>query len=323
MKGARDTGPLQVMSLRYAIPLSLLLCVYGDVPDVPHLVPPRPEGSAKSGGFTPDDRVPLYPTVVNDPQDQGKPSQSTSKKSDSLQEVSKLSLIRYVSGEFAKAKKPLPAGKDGFVLYADKPLDEENLNRAVGSHGAAINTGDNVQITKLEFHDKEIIVDVNGGGRPRKNWRDHIQLGMGGTMPTTTTTTTPTNGQDAGPPGFQQGRGGTIYLQFAKTVPDLSPEDLKNLLAPFLDFSKVKSASVQWIDTLPPEMKKAITERHPLVGMDRDEVVAAIGKPDRKVRERDAQGNDTEDWIYGHPPDKTVFVHFTGDHVTVIKQYPQ
>jgi hypothetical protein len=323
MRGARDTGPLQLMSLRYAIPLSLLLCVYADVPDVPHLVPPLPEGSTRSGGFTPDDRVPLYPTVVTDPQDQGKPAQSAAKKSDSLQEISKLSLIRYVSGEFAKAKKPLPAGKDGFVLYADKPLDEENLNRAVGSHGAAINTGDNVQITKLEFHDKEIIVDVNGGGRPRKNWRDHIQLGMGGTMPTTTTTTTPTNGPDAGPPGFQQGRGGTIYLQFAKTVPDLSPDDLKNLLAPFLDFSKVKSASVQWIDTLPPEMKKAITERHPLVGMDRDEVVAAIGKPDRKVRERDAQGNDTEDWIYGHPPDKTVFVHFTGDHVTFIKQYPQ
>jgi hypothetical protein len=70
-------------------------------------------------------------------------------------------------------------------------------------------------------------------------------------------------------------------------------------------------------------MKKAITERHALLGMDREEVVAAIGKPDRKVRERDANGNDTEDWIYGHPPDKTVFVRFTGERVTAIKQYPQ
>ena len=95
-------------------------------------------------------------------------------------------------------------------------------------------------------------------------------------------------------------------------MPDLTPDDLKTLLAPFLDFSKERSASVHWIDTLPPEMKKAITERHAMVGMDREEVVAAIGKPDRKVRERDAQGNDTEDWIYGHPPDKTVFVQFTG-----------
>jgi len=173
---------------------------------------------------------------------------------------------------------------------------------------------------KLEFHERTIIVDVNGGGRPKKSWRDHIQFGMGGTMPTSSTTAT---GQDQGPPGFQQGMGGTIYLQFPKTVPDISPDELKSILAPFLDFSKERSASVHWIDTLPPEMKKAITERHPIIGMDRDEVVAAIGKPDRKVRERDAQGNDTEDWIYGHPPDKTVFVRFTGERVTGIKQYPQ
>jgi hypothetical protein len=309
--------------MRLAIPFCLLLYVYGDVPDVPHLLPPPGGGPSKEGGFSPDDRIPLYPSMVAaDPHDPAKGSQTGGKKSDTLQETSKLSLIRFVSGEFAKAKKPLPGGKDGVTLFAEKPLDEETLNRAIGTHGAAVNTGDNVQITKLEFHDHFIIVDVNGGGRPRKNWRDHIQLNMGG-MPSSTTTTTPTNGTDPGPPGFQEGRGGTIYLQFAKNVPDLTPDELKSLLSTFLDFSKTKSASVQWIDTLPPEMKKAITDRHPVVGMDREEVVAAIGKPDRKVRERDPEGNDTEDWIYGHPPEKTVFVHFTGDRVTVIKQYPQ
>jgi hypothetical protein len=310
------------MFLRFAIPLGLLLCVYSDVPDSPHLLPSS--SGANSTAFTPEDRIPLYPSMgAGGSQNQNNPNTGQAKKSDSLQEMSKLNLIRYVSGEFAKARKPLPGGKDGVTLYADKPLDEENLNRAVSTHGAAVNTGDHVQVTKLEFHEKTIIVDVNGGGRPRKNWRDHIQFGMGGTMPTETTTTTPTNGSEQGPPGFQQGRGGTIYLQFAKSVPDLTPDELKALLAPFLDFSTARSASVNWIDTLPPEMKKAITERRATVGMDRDEVAAAIGKPDRKVRERDSQGNDTEDWIYGHPPDKTVFVHFTGDRVTVIKQYPQ
>jgi hypothetical protein len=287
------------------------------------MVPPSGT-QAKADAFTPDDHVPVYPTVVtSEPDDPAKAQQASSKKSDTLQESSKLALIRYVSGEFAKAKKPLPGGKDGFVLQANKPVDEQSLNRAISLHGIAVNTGDNAQITKLEFHEHEIIVDVNGGGRPKKNWWQHIQVGMGDPFPTTTTTTTTPDGQQQGPPGFQQGRGGTIYLQFAKNVPDLTPDELKSLLSPFLDFSKEKSASVNWIDTLPPEMKKAITERRPAVGMDRDEVVAAIGKPDRKVRERDAQGNDTEDWIYGHPPDKTVFVHFTGDHVTWIKQYPE
>src|SRR6516165_9844641 len=246
------------MFLRFAIPLSLLLGLYADVPDLPHWVPPRADPA--SAGFTPEDRIALYPTVIGDAQDQGKSSPSGAKKGETLQETSKLELIRYVSGEFAKAKKPLPGGKDGFILYVDKPINEEYLDRAVASHGAAVNSGDNAQITNLEFHEQTIIVDVNGGGRPKKHCRDHIQIGLGGSSPVPTQPTVSSDEQ--GPPGFQQGMGGTIYVQFSKSVPDLTPDELKNILAPFLDFSKERSASVHWIDTLPPEMKKAITERH-------------------------------------------------------------
>ena len=312
------------MYLRAAIPLAILLVAYADVP---HLSPAWTKALPSDESFPPDDRIPLYPALVTPPdQQQGAttPQPTKARRSATLQESSKLELIRYVSGEFAKARKPIPGGKDGVTMYADKPLDEEALNHAVVVHGAAVSTGDKAQITKLEFHEHTIIVDVNGGGRPKKNWRDHIQIGMGGTpMPTTTTTSTGPTGEDQGPPGIQQGRGGTIYLQFPKNVPDLTPDELKSLLAPFLDFAKERSASLQWFDTLPPEMKKAITDRKAVVGMDREEVVAAIGKPDRKVRERDTSGNDTEDWIYGHPPEKTVFVHFTGERVTIVKQYPQ
>jgi len=35
------------------------------------------------------------------------------------------------------------------------------------------------------------------------------------------------------------------------------------------------------------------------------------------------EGNDIEDWIYGQPPSKTVFVRFTGSRVTSVKQFPQ
>jgi len=309
------------MFFRITIPLGLLLAASADLP---HLLPPRAPETKSSESFPTGEHVPLYPVIVSvDDPAQDAAAQTAATKSTPLKETSKLELIRYVSGEFAKAKKPIPGGKDGFVLFADKPLDEQTLSRAVTQHGAAVNTGDNAQITKLEFHEHMIVVDVNGGGRPRRSWRDHVQIGMvGAPIPQTTTTETNPNG-DSGPPGFQQGRGGTIFLQFPKNVPDITPAELKVLLAPFLDFSKERSASVQWFDTLPPEMKKAISERHAVVGMDREEVVAAMGKPDRKVRERDAQGNDTEDWIYGHPPDKTIFVHFTGEHVTGIKQYPQ
>jgi hypothetical protein len=298
--------------------LMILLSAAGDLPGVENVRPQANPFEAFPAGD-----ISVLPSVVAVRDDQQEPNGTQNKgKNSPLSETSKLQLIRYVSGEFAKAIKPLPAGKEGFLVYVGKPISGELLDRAVATHGAAVNTGDNVQITKLEFRDHAIVVDVNGGGRGKKHWRDHIQIGMGGTIPTARTTTT-TPQQEAGPPGMQPGMGSTIFLEFNKTVPDLSPEELKQLLGPFLDFAKQRSASVQWVDTLPPEMKKAIQERRPAIGMDKDEVVAAIGKPDHKVRERDAEGNETEDWIYGQPPAKTVFVRFIGNHVTGIKQYPQ
>jgi hypothetical protein len=306
------------MSKLLTITCGLLLFAGSDIPGSERLrSSPLPGGT-----FSSADEIDVLPDVLAGDQ-QPKQSDAASKgKSATLQEQSKLDLIRYVSGEFAKATRNLPAGKDGFLLYVDKPLSPELLERAVATHGAAVHVGDAAQITKLEFHDHSIAVDVNGGGRGKKHWRDHIQFGMGGSIPTSRTTTT-TPQEENGPPGMQPGMGSTIYLEFTKTIPDLTPDELKKILAPFLDFAKQRSASVQWVDTLPPEMKKAIQERRPTVGMDREEVVAAIGKPEHKVRERDSEGNDIEDWIYGQPPSKTVFVRFLGDRVTSIKQYPQ
>jgi hypothetical protein len=295
--------------------LSILFFVLADasVPRVYSLRPPTREAPAFPSG----DEIALFPSA---PYSDGQSPAPSRPKSATLQDSSKLNLIRYVSGEFAKATKPLPAGKDGFWVYVGKPINNEMLDRAVASHGAAVRTGDNVQISRLEFRDHQIIVDLNGGGRGKKRWRDRLHLEVGGLPTVHTTTTTP---QEGGPPGVQPGMGSTVFLEFSKPVPDLTPDDLKQLLAPFLDFTKQRSASVQWFDTLPPDIKKAITDRRATVGMDREMVVAAIGRPDHKVRERDSEGNDIEDWIYGQPPSKTVFVRFTGERVTSIKQFPQ
>ena len=303
------------MSNWFTLTLAVFLFAAADVPGVERLhAPASPPEPFPSG-----EDISVLPDIVSaadgqDPQP-GQPSASKGP----LKDQTKLDLIRYVSGEFAKAIKPLPGGKEGFLVYVGKPLSMELLDRAVATHGAAVNTGDNVQITKLDFRAHTIVVDVNGGGRGKKNWRDHVQVGMGG-VPMSTQTSTQ---QENGPPGVRPGMGSTIFLEFDKTVPDLTPEELKQLLAPFLDFSRQRSASVHWTDTLPPEMKKAIQDRRPAVGMDREEVVAAIGKPEHKVRERDSEGNEIEDWIYGQPPSKTIFVRFQGDRVTSVRQFPQ
>src|SRR6266480_4194296 len=294
------------MSNWLAIPLAFLLLADADIPRVNSLRPP----AKPSPSFPSDEEIPLFPNAGASSDNAQSQSQSQSNsappaKNATLQENSKLALIRYVSGEFAKASKPLAT---------------EMLDRAVATHGLAVSTGDKVQITKLEFHEHQIIVDLNGGGRGKRHWRDHIQIGLGGSgYPPMQSSST----QDQGPPGMQPGMGSTIFLEFNKQLPDITPDELKQLLSPFLNFSKERSAAVQWFDTLPPEMKKAIQDRRPVVGMDREELVAAIGKPDHKVRERDSDGNDIEDWIYGQPPSKTVFVRFLGDRVTSIKQFPQ
>jgi hypothetical protein len=80
---------------------------------------------------------------------------------------------------------------------------------------------------------------------------------------------------------------------------------------------------VQWVDTLPPDIQRAIQEKQPIVGMDHDMVLAAMGRPDRKIREKGPDGNEIEDWIYGQPPEKTIFVSFEGDKVTKVHQFPQ
>jgi hypothetical protein len=307
------------------IPISVIVLLFaaGDIPRVESLRPP-----AKTvDEFPLGEEIAVFPGAAG--QNSGGQAQSDAQVESKppfvannipLKETSKLALIRYVSGEFARAVKPLPAGKDGFLTYVGKPLNQELLDRAVATHGAAVNTGDQAQITRLEFRDHTIVVDVNGGGKGKRSWRDRIHFEVGAPIPTVQSTT---EQEQTGPPGIRPGMGSTIFLEFGKPVPDLTADDLKQLLAPFLNFAKERSAAVQWFDTLPPEMKKAIQERRPVVGMDREEVVAAIGKPEHKIRERDNEGNDIEDWIYGQPPSKTVFVRFVGDHVTSIKQFPQ
>ena len=229
-----------------------------------------------------------------------------------MQPMTRLSLVRYIDGEMVRVTRAIPAGKKGFHIKAGNPMDEKALRMAVASAGSAVNPGDHAQITNLGFKDKQIVVDINGGGKGKTSLRDRIHLEIGEpTMPTIPDIPVKTN------------PGATLYLDFDNPLPEMTPDDLKKYLSGVLDFSKQHSAAVQWVESLPPDIQKAIQDRQPVVGMDHDMVLAAMGRPDRKVREKNADGNEIEDWIYGKPPEKTVFVSFEGDKVTQVHQYPQ
>jgi hypothetical protein len=271
--------------------------------------------------FSPDENLPAL-QGTSQGGDQGKPAQNDPADSPDrpakaeagpLQPMSRLSLVRYVDGELVQVVRAIPAGKKGFHMKAGAPLDERALRMAVASAGSAINPGDHAQITNLDFKDKEIIVDINGGGKGKTRLRDRIHLEVGGVPTMTTTPDTPVN----------TNAGATLYLDFDKPLPEMTADELKQFLSGVLDFSKRHSAAVQWVESLPPDIQKAIQDKQPVVGMDHDMVLAAMGRPDRKVREKGPDGNEIEDWIYGKPPAVTIFVSFEGDKVTQVHQYPQ
>lgn len=227
-----------------------------------------------------------------------------------LQPQTRLNLVRSVDGEFAKAALPLPRGKEGFRFAVGQPIDTSTLNMATSVRGIAANKGDTVQITNLDFHSKEIVVEINGGAKKKFHLREHLQVGVGNTT------------QPVGTASHSgEGLGSVLILDYGHALPEMTPDDLKRDLSGLLDFSQQRSATVNWVETLPPEFKQGIQDHQAVVGMDQEMVIAAIGRPEHKVRERTPEGDETEDWIYGDPPAHTTFVTFSGGKVIRVKEF--
>jgi hypothetical protein len=97
----------------------------------------------------------------------------------------------------------------------------------------------------------------------------------------------------------------------------LNPQQLKDLLRPVFDFN-AKSAVEAYLETVPPQVKDAIKNHRVLVGMNREMVIYAKGRPPKKVREKDGE-TDYEEWIYGEPPQDVDFVRLVGDEVVRVE----
>ncbi len=98
----------------------------------------------------------------------------------------------------------------------------------------------------------------------------------------------------------------------------LTADQIKDLLSPILDFKSTNVAEAQQ-KSLPPVLATAIKNHHALVGMDKDMVTYAMGRPPRRLRES-AEGQDYEEWIYGAPPQDVEFIRFVGDKVIRIEE---
>ena len=225
---------------------------------------------------------------------------------EAMTQKSRIDLIRGLVKEIAVTKVALPRGKRGVVVDAQGGLDKGAEDAQLRENGLAVRPGMPVEITRITFKSDRLVFDINGGGKKGKKWYQRIEVGMGNT-------TTPIK-----PDNPVETYGSWITLTFSDKVPELTAPQVKQLLAPVLDFER-HSPTVLYSPTTPPKFKEAIEKHEVLVGMDRDAVLSSKGQPLRKVREvRD--GVEQEDWIYGLPP-HVLFVTFDGDTVINVRQY--
>jgi len=101
-----------------------------------------------------------------------------------LKPQSRMAIVRGLIAEFASAKTPLPRGEKGLFLKTDGQIDQENLRREITQKGTALPQNVLVQITNIVFRDREILVEINGGGKRKSKWYEHVEVGTGyGTTP--------------------------------------------------------------------------------------------------------------------------------------------
>jgi hypothetical protein len=216
----------------------------------------------------------------------------------------RLEIIRGLSAEYATVKTALPRSKKPLEFSSKGTWDKAKWTEMGRENGPAARVGDVVQITKVDINGDNIEFEINGGFRTGPKWHERIQVGTG-------QRTAPIGQSSAGTTGT------IISLEFEGGVPALEVKEFKKLMLPLLDFEK-RSATENYLDNLPAPMQAAIKEKRALEGMDKDQVMMAMGRPRHKQRET-KDGTEFEDWIYGDPPGKISFVTFSNGKVVKVK----
>jgi hypothetical protein len=220
-----------------------------------------------------------------------------------LSKQTRMDLIRTFNAELVYIRSPFPMGKTGLTLKdGNLSPNGEEMQNMLAMWGPAAKPGDQARISEILVKHDRIHFEINGGPIKRQKWYQHIQVGGGGGM----TSAAPSDA-NANP------RGSYVDLVFNDYVPELNPQELKDLLRPVFDFN-AKSRTEAYLETLSPKVRDAVKAHQILVGMNREMVLASKGRPPKKIREKDGEV-EYEEWIYGEPPADVDFVRLVGDEV--------
>ena len=224
----------------------------------------------------------------------------------------RIEIVRGLTAEYATLKAYLPRSKKPLAFESTGQYDAKQWEQVGKELGPAARTGDQIQITKVTLEHDKILLEINGGIKSGRKWYDRIEVGMGGGG---------TRGGDGTGPIGQSGTptaGTYMAILFHKPLPAMKATNVKKMLAPIFDFEK-HSATELYAETLTPEVQKAIKDKRALEGMDKEQVLLALGRPVNKSRET-KDGLELEDWIYGKPPGRITFVTFNGNKVIKVKE---
>ncbi len=217
-------------------------------------------------------------------------------------------IIRDFETQLVYSRTAFPMGNKGLILRngATTPSGQD-LQQLLALWGPSIKPGDPAHISYIRIRDNHIHFDLNGGPIHRKKWYQHVQISGANGTPVPLSKDEEVNNP----------HGSYLDIYFDKYVPEMSAAQLRDLLLPVLDFN-ARNKEEAYLDTVPPKVKEAIQAHHVLVGMNSEMVIHAVGKPPKKVRERDGE-TEYEEWIYGEPPHDVDFVRFVGDEVVRIE----
>jgi len=229
-----------------------------------------------------------------------------------LSDDDRVEILRGLLSEYATVKSLLPRSPKPLPFQSDGTWDKQFWTQTGQRYGPAARLGDSIQITKVNIEDDKIVFEINHGMKGKGSWRDHVQVGMAGPIGGGVSQIDPNQSTSA--PG-----GTSLALIFTGPVPPLKADEIKKILRPILAFDNA-TATENYVDTLPEPIQQAIKANKVIEGMDRDQVILALGKPRHKERNSDKDGNETEDWIYGDPPGKITFVTFADSKVVRVKE---
>jgi hypothetical protein len=224
-----------------------------------------------------------------------------------MSKETRMDLVRAFEADLVYIRTPFPMGKQGLTLK-DGNLSPSGsaLDQLMAMWGPAVKPGDQARISNIAIKEDHIRFEINGGPIRKQKWYQRVQIsGNGGSTPIAP------SDADANP------RGSYVDLYFDHYVPEIGPQELKQLLRPVFDFDS-KSPLDAFLETVPPKVKEAIQNHQVLVGMNREMVTYAMGRPPRKIREKDGD-LEYEEWIYGEPPDDVNFIRLVGDEVVRVE----